>query len=210
MQLTRWSPLKSASKELETQLNSSCPLRLQPFGNGANSNHFALAIPLMANRIRGTMPHADHEIIGWKESIDLPDWGISHITAKADTGARRSAIDVKHILELPNNQVQFEIVLEREDRNFTQTVIADIAHQTHVRSSNGQQHERYFVRTNIKLGKHTKLIELSLVDRKNMTCRMLLGRKALENDFLVDSSQTHLTRSNKKLKVIPTDITPTT
>ena len=34
-----------------------------------------------------------------------------------------------------------------------------------------------------------------------MTCRMLLGRKALENDFLVDSSKTHLSRPNWKLKV---------
>ena len=39
-------------------------------------------------------------VIGWKESIDLPEWGIRHITAKADTGARRSAIDVANIKEL--------------------------------------------------------------------------------------------------------------
>ncbi len=139
--------------------------------------------------------------IGWKESIDLPEWGIRHITAKADTGARRSAIDVKHIIELPRNRVQFDIVLHRKNRDFTQTVVSPIAHQTHVRSSNGQQHERYFVTTTIRIGRITKTIELSLVDRKNMTCRMLLGRKALEGDFLIDSSQTHLSRPNRKLKV---------
>ncbi|MCH6258942.1 RimK/LysX family protein [Puniceicoccaceae bacterium K14] len=141
--------------------------------------------------------------IGWKESIDLPEWGIAHLTAKADTGARRSAIDVKKIKELPNNQVQFDIVLHREDRDITQTVITDIAHQTHVRSSNGQQHERYFVKTVVTIGEQSKTIELSLVDRKAMTCRMLLGRKALEGDFLVDSSQTYLSRTEKKLKVRP-------
>ena len=140
--------------------------------------------------------------IGWKESIDLPDWGIRHITAKADTGARRSAIDVHRIKELSGNRVQFDIVLHRKNRELTQTVVAPIAHQTHVRSSNGQQHERYFVRTILKIGKKTKSIELSLVNRHQMTCRMLLGRKALESDFLVDSSQTHLTRPNKKLKVV--------
>ncbi len=141
-------------------------------------------------------------IIGWKESIDLPDWGIRHITAKADTGARRSAIDVKNIVELPGNKVRFDIALHRKDRDYTQTITAPISHQTHVRSSNGQQHERYFVRTTIKIGKKRKSIELSLVDRKQMTCRMLLGRKALEEDFLVDSSQTHLTRPNKRLKIV--------
>ena len=44
-------------------------------------------------------------------------------------------------------------------------------------------------------------IELSLVNRKNMSCRMLIGRKALEGAFLVDSQRTHIVRPNKKLKV---------
>ena len=138
--------------------------------------------------------------IGWKESIDLPEWGIRDITAKADTGARRSAIDVKRIIELPGNRVQFDIALHRKDRDFSQTIVAPIAHQTHVRSSNGQERERYFVDTQIKIGDTLLDIELSLVNRKNMTCRMLLGRKALEDHFLVDSSKTFLTRPNRRLK----------
>lgn len=139
--------------------------------------------------------------IGWKESIDLPDWGIQHLTAKADTGARRSAIDVHRIVELPGDRIQFDVVLHEKDRDFTQTVTAPIAHKTRVRSSNGQQQERYFVQTTIRIGDTEKLIDLSLVNRHKMTCRMLLGRKALEGDFLVDSSQTFLVRGNKKLKV---------
>jgi len=148
------------------------------------------------------MPTKKPKIIGWKESIDLPDWGIKHITAKADTGARRSAIDVKHIKELSGNRIQFDIVLHKRERDFTQTIVCAIAHKTSVRSSNGQQHERYFVETKIRLANRTKKIELSLVDRKHMTCRMLLGRKALENDFLVDSSLSHTTRRNFKTKII--------
>ena len=140
-------------------------------------------------------------IIGWKESVDLPDWGIIDITAKADTGARRSALDVQNIKELPNNYVQFDIVLHRKNRDFTQTIAAPIAHQTNVRSSNGQQHERYFVETRVRIADVVRLIELSLVNRKNMSCRMLIGRKALEGSFLVDSQRTHIVRPNKKLKI---------
>lgn len=149
-------------------------------------------------------------IIGWKESIDLPDWGIIDITAKADTGARRSAIDVQNIEELTGNLVQFDIVLHRENRDFTQTVTAPIAHQTHVRSSNGQQHERYFVETKIKLADVVRTIELSLVNRKNMSCRMLLGRKALEGFFLVDSRKTYITRPKETLKVTDPELNPAT
>ena len=88
---------------------------------------------------------SDAVIIGWKETIDLPEWGIRHMLAKSDTGARSSALDVKNIRELPDHKVQFDIVLDRKDRSRTKTIVAPIARQKHVRSSNGQEHERYFV-----------------------------------------------------------------
>lgn len=139
--------------------------------------------------------------IGWKESIDLPEWGIRDITAKADTGARRSAIDVENIIELPNNRVQFDVAADRRTGQLKTTIVAEIVHQTHVRSSNGQKHERYFVTTNVRVGETSKSIELSLSNRKHMQCRMLLGRLALEGSFLVDCSKTFLTRPNRKPKI---------
>lgn len=142
------------------------------------------------------------QVIGWKETVDLPDWGIGSILAKSDTGARRSALDVHNIIELPGNWVQFDIVLDRKDRSHTKTIIAPIDHQTHVRSSNGDQHERYFVRTNVTIHGCTKQVEFSLVSRESMMCRILLGRKALEGDFLVDSSQKHVTRPRRKVRMI--------
>ena len=142
------------------------------------------------------------QVIGWKETVDLPDWGIGSILAKSDTGARRSALDVHNIIELPGNRVQFDIVLYRKDRSHTKSIIAPIDHQTHVRSSNGDQHERYFVRTNVTIHGCTKEVEFSLVSRESMMCRILLGRKALEGDFLVDSSQKHVTRPRRKVRMI--------
>jgi len=128
------------------------------------------------------------EVIGWKESVDLPDWGVKNMLAKSDTGARSSALDVKNIQELDAGKIQFDLILDRKDRSKTKTVITDIAHIKHVRSSNGHEHERYFVKTCIQIGTKQKEVEFSLVCRKSMICRILLGRKALENDFLVDSS----------------------
>ncbi len=147
------------------------------------------------------MPNSEPTLIGWKESIDLPDWGIADITAKTDTGARRSAIDVENIVELPGNRVQFEVAADRRTGQLKTTVVADIEHQTHVRSSNGQQHERYFVATRVRVGKTVKKIELSLSNRKHMQCRMLLGRLALDGDFLVDCSKSFITRPNRKPKI---------
>lgn len=142
------------------------------------------------------------EVIGWKETIDLPEWGVESIIAKSDTGARRSALDVKNILELPANKVQFDIVIDRKDRSRTKTVVADIDHQTHVRSSNGEEHERYFVRTKVLVHGRTKEVEFSLVSRSSMVCRVLLGRKALEGDFLVDSSQKYVSGPRRKVRLV--------
>ena len=142
------------------------------------------------------------KVIGWKETVDLPDWGIHHIVSKSDTGARRSALDVSNVVELPDNRLQFDIVIDRKDRSVTRTVVADIAHQTHVRSSNGERHERYFVRTNVTIAGITKEVEFSLVSRESMVCRILLGRKALEDDFLVDSSVKHVSRTRRKVRMV--------
>ncbi len=142
------------------------------------------------------------EIIGWKETIDLPEWGIESILAKSDTGARRSAIDVENVVELPGNQVRFDIVLDRKNRSLTKTVVAPIDHQTHVRSSNGEAHERYFVRTGVIIHGRAKEVEFSLVSRSSMVCRILLGRKALEGDFLVDASLKHVSRPRQKARVV--------
>lgn len=141
-------------------------------------------------------------VIGWKESVDLPEWGIRHITAKIDTGARRSAIDVSNIKELGNGKLQFDISVDRKNRDLTQTVVANILHNTHVRSSNGEQSERYFVETLVVIGEQTRQIELSLISRHQMTYRMLLGRKALEGMFAVDPSQIYVTRTNKKSRIV--------
>lgn len=140
-------------------------------------------------------------VIGWKESVDLPDWGIHAILAKSDTGARRSAIDVKRLHLLPDGQIEFDIVLNRKNRDHTHTVRSPVAHVTHVRSSNGQQHERYFVETTIRIGGITRKTELSLVCRKSMICRMLLGRKALEGVFLVDSQEKYLANPRRKTRI---------
>lgn len=140
-------------------------------------------------------------IIGWKESIDLPEWGIHSILAKADTGAMRSAIDVKRMHLLDDGQIEFDIVLSRKTGDLIHTVRSPISHTSKVRSSNGQVHERYFVRTRVRLGRKVKEIELSLVSRKSMICRMLLGRKALEDDFVVDPGKRYVINPRRRVRV---------
>ena len=133
-----------------------------------------------------------HEIIGYQEAISLPDWGVDRLLAKADTGARSSALDAKNITELPGERVRFDVALSRKFREKTVSVETDIVRRTRVRSSHGHASDRLVVATTIRVGEVEKRVELTLVNRKRMICRMLLGRTALSDLFYVDAGRRFL------------------
>jgi hypothetical protein len=139
----------------------------------------------------------DLTIIGWREWVELPDWGL-HIRAKADTGAKSSAIDCAEIVELPDERVRFTVRLcRKKDRMIT--LEAPIKLRKRVRSSTGQGHDRIFVETTLRLGESEQTILVNLVCRKNMIHRMLLGRETLGGVFLVDASVDHWATPKKPM-----------
>jgi len=128
---------------------------------------------------------APPQVIGWREPASLPDWGIGLLKTKVDTGARTSAIHVDNIQKLPGNRVRFDVVV-RVSRLKTVSVETDVVRLSRVRPSTGARQQRLVVRTKVRLGGHEREIELSLVSRHGMLCRLLLGRSALKELFLVD------------------------
>ena len=139
-------------------------------------------------------------VIGWREYLALPDWGIERIRVKVDTGARTSAIDVMHLEEIGDNWVRFDVAVARHPEPEVVTAEAHVIRRSRVKSSFGHAHERLAVETTIRLGSVEKTIELGLVNRKNMLCRMLLGRKALNGDFIVDPEHRYLVSKRKRSK----------
>lgn len=131
-------------------------------------------------------------VIGWQEYVALPEWGIRSILAKADTGARTSAIDVANIQHVDDDHVEFDVVPLRSKPREPVHVRAAISRISKVKSSFGQDHNRYFILTTMRIGPVEKEVELSLVCRKKMRCRMLLGRRTLAPEFLVDPSQSYV------------------
>ena len=131
-------------------------------------------------------------LIGWREYVDLPEWGIRKILAKVDTGARSSAIDVSHVEELPGDRVRFEVISDRGGRVKRYPLEAPITRRTRVRSSFGTTHDRIFVEVTVRLAEREFRTEVGLVDRENMICRMLLGRKSLEKLYRVDPGRCYL------------------
>jgi hypothetical protein len=131
------------------------------------------------------------KLIGWREKVDLPEWGVKNVLAKIDTGAKTSAIHVENARHTKPGKVAFDVVRSRKKNAKRTTVEADIVRETRVKSSSGHANERIVVATTMRIGDHEKRIELTLVSRPHMICRMLVGRTALEGDFLVDVSLRH-------------------
>ncbi|WP_428386656.1 ATP-dependent zinc protease family protein [Mucisphaera sp.] len=145
-----------------------------------------------------TEPESSPTLIGWRERIALPQWGIRSLRAKIDTGARTSAIDVPEIIELPDGRVRFKVVVSHDPTRKVRWVESEVARTSIIKPSSGERQERLVCRTPMVLAGIEREIEISLVCRKGMLCRMLVGRTALEGLFAVDPAARYLHNPAKK------------
>lgn len=135
--------------------------------------------------------------IGWKEFVALPDLGVPRLKAKVDTGARTSALHVASIRtleDLGGGEAELEIALAPDRHRPEHLVRARVRQIARIRvtDSGGHRHLRPVIETTMVLGPVTKRIRLTLADRSTMLFRMILGRKTLEGDFLVDVAAKYL------------------
>ena len=139
--------------------------------------------------------------LGWREWVRIPDLGIRRIKAKLDTGAKSSCIhafDVE-ILDSENEAcVRFKIAPRQRNEETLVQVEAPLLEYRQVRSSTGHNTNRPVIRTSIRLAGQRFEIDLTLVDRSEMGFRMLLGRDALRERFVVDPARSYASRKTKR------------
>jgi len=132
---------------------------------------------------------------GWREWVGLPDLGVEHIKAKLDTGARSSALHAFDIEELERDGeqwVRFSIHPWQKTSEDASTVELPIHDRRTVRSSTGHAQQRYVVRMPLRILDQTVIAEVTLTRRDTMGFRLLIGREALRQGFLVDSGRSYL------------------
>lgn len=141
---------------------------------------------------------ADEKIlIGRRDRIDLPDLGIENIKAKVDTGAYTSALHAGNIRLIKGNpdKLCFCIVgHEVETKEFTTEVFSE----RDIKNSFGQVERRFVIETSVIIFNKTFLLEFSLSDRSLMKHPVLLGRKFLKDNFIVDVSKLNLSYKKKR------------
>lgn len=137
-------------------------------------------------------------IIGRSELLDFVDIDAHKVPAKTDTGAYRSAVHAVNIKEsdgvlsfklLGNHPVCGAMAQKIETKDYSQVWVAN---------SFGHRQQRYEVRLKVKLGPKVFMARFTLADRSKKIYPILLGRKLLNDRFLIDSSKTSLDRISLK------------
>jgi len=134
-------------------------------------------------------------VLGWREWVTLSDWNVSHLKAKVDTGARTSSL---HAFDLEWFQlgdapwVRFEI--HPWQRSTSDAIVAEapVVSTRDIKSSSGLVDHRPVVRTSLVIGGCSIDAEITLTRRDEMGFRMLVGREAIRNRFLVDPGVSYL------------------
>lgn len=140
------------------------------------------------------------QLVGWREWVSMPTLCNVPVKAKIDSGAKTSALHAFFIEPYKSDGVAMVKFLLHPYQRDTDTVVechAPIVDKRKVRDSGGHEELRYVVKTTFFVGGLEFEGEVTLTDRDSMVFRMLLGRNALSNRFLVHSGASFLLGGNK-------------
>ena len=127
--------------------------------------------------------------------MSLPGLEVPRIKAKLDTGARSSALHAFDLHEVDRDGqawVRFSIHPWQRSGADAVTVHCPVHDRRTVRSSSGHTEERLVVLMDLELVGRRVSAEMTLSRRDEMGFRMLVGRQALRQGFVVDPGRSYL------------------
>ena len=137
---------------------------------------------------------ADQKIvIGWLEEVYLPEYNFI-MKAKMDTGAKNSSIhamDIEYVKKEKGDgsRIRFRTM---DLKGRSRVIEADLVREVHIKKSSFITRTRPEIELEICVGGIRKRIRVNLADRGGMNYRVILGRTALEGDFIVDISKKYV------------------
>ena len=138
-------------------------------------------------------------VIGKKDIVDFPEINLHDLPVKVDSGAYTSSIHCYKATEIKvDGKTKLKCsFLSPKNKNYKNGIfVFDEFDTKQVKSSNGVSETRYSIKTNIRIFKKSYKIELTLAQRWHMKFQVLLGRKFLSKKFVIDTSQSNLSKKN--------------
>lgn len=127
-------------------------------------------------------------VIGQIERVFIEEGDFS-TPARIDTGATTTSMSAIHIKKFERDGVKWvRFDVPHDDGTFTE-MEHKIDRTVLIRRHGEDPQERYVVNLHIKLGDITRLIEVTLTDRREFDFTVLIGRNFLENNYMVDVSK---------------------
>ena len=129
------------------------------------------------------------KLIGSEEWCAFNQLKIPAILARVDSGARTSSIQASEIKLIKKNNedwVSFAVYPLQKNNRLKVSCSANLVDNRSIKGSFGISEERLIITTPLTIGEDSFDIELSLANRNTMEFRMLLGREAMSNRFVIN------------------------
>ena len=140
------------------------------------------------------MEAVNKKIIGRKDMVSFPEFELTNVPVKIDSGAYSSSMHCQSIevIEFGDKEQLRVVFLDSGISGYTgKEVIFDEFKTKIVKSSNGVAQERFFVKGTVRLFGETYETVFSLTERTGLRNPILLGRRLLNKRFLIDTSKTN-------------------
>ena len=136
--------------------------------------------------------------IGTKELVSLPDFGITDVLAKIDTGADSSAIWASNITER-DGELSFTLFGPGSPNYTAEEIKTHKYSLVTVKNSFGQKEARFKVSLKIRIAERNIKVRITLANRANNRFPILIGRRTLKGKFLVDVSKVNSLTLNSRV-----------
>ncbi len=144
-------------------------------------------------------------LIGRFEAMSFPEYGLTEVPAKIDTGAYNSSIHATHIREVTKKdgtKVLNCILLGNHPVGDASLEVTFDSYDTiTVENSFGHKQERYRVVMKVKMAGKVFTTRFTLADRSTKPFPVLLGRTLLNKRFIVDTQLSNVKRADLKKKL---------
>lgn len=141
------------------------------------------------------------KVIGSEEWCAFDQLKIPAIRARIDSGAKTSSIQATEIKLIKKNDedwVRFVVYPLQQNSTIKVLCRAKIVDKRSIKGSFGISEERLIIKTPVTMGEDTFDIELSLANRNTMEFKMLLGREAISNRYLINPAVKQVRRVYSK------------